>query len=93
MIVKLTVRLVHPHPDTNGRMERLLMNAMLALGGYTWTVVRIDDRTAYLAAPNRASIDTDIAPFAEFIAERVRWSCSNPRESRHRDVNTVGSSY
>ena len=65
---------VHPYPDGNGRMARFLMNAMLASGGYPWTVVRIEDRSAYLAALDRASIDTDIGPFAEFIAERVRWS-------------------
>jgi Fic family protein len=65
---------VHPYPDGNGRMARFLMNAMLASGGYPWTVVRVEDRTAYLAALDRASIDMDIAAFAGFIAERVRWS-------------------
>ena len=65
---------IHPYPDGNGRMARFLMNAMLASGGYPWTVVRVEDRTAYLAALDRASIDMDIAPFAAFLAERVRWS-------------------
>jgi Fic family protein len=65
---------VHPYPDGNGRMARFLMNAMLASGGYPWTVIRVEDRTAYLTALDRASIDMDIGPFAEFIAERVRWS-------------------
>jgi fido (protein-threonine AMPylation protein) len=65
---------VHPYPDGNGRIARFLMNAMLASGGYPWTVVRVEDRDAYLAALDRASIDTDIAPFAAFIADRVRWS-------------------
>jgi hypothetical protein len=37
-------------------------------------VVRIEDRSAYLVALDRASTDTDIGPFAEFLAERVRWS-------------------
>jgi hypothetical protein len=62
---------VHPYPDGNGRMARFLMNAMLASGGYPWTVIRVEDRTEYLAALDRASIDMDIGPFAEFIAERV----------------------
>lgn len=65
---------IHPYPDGNGRMARFLMNAMLASGGYPWTVVRVEDRNAYLAALDRASIDMDIAPFAGFLAERVRWS-------------------
>jgi fido (protein-threonine AMPylation protein) len=65
---------IHPYPDGNGRMARFLMNAMLASGGYPWTVIRLEDRDAYLAALDRASIDSDIAPFAKFIAERVQWS-------------------
>ena len=49
-------------------MARFLMNAMLASGGYPWTVVRVEDRGAYLAALDRASIDGDIRPFATFLA-------------------------
>jgi fido (protein-threonine AMPylation protein) len=63
---------VHPYPDGNGRIARFLMNAMLASGGYPWTVIRIEDRATYLATLDRASIDGDIGPFAEFIADRVR---------------------
>jgi hypothetical protein len=55
-------------------MARFLMNVMLASGGYPWTVIRVRDRKAYLAALDRASIDMDIKPFAAFIAERARWS-------------------
>jgi Fic family protein len=65
---------IHPYPDGNGRMARFLMNAMLASGGYPWTVIRVEDRKAYLAALDRASIDLKIEPFAGFIAERVRRS-------------------
>jgi hypothetical protein len=65
---------IHPYPDGNGRMARFLMNVMLASGGYSWTVIRVRDRNAYLAALDRASIDMDIKPFAALVAERVRWS-------------------
>lgn len=65
---------IHPYPDGNGRMARFVMNAMLASGGYPWTVIRVEDRDAYLFALDRASIDMDIAPFTAFVAERVRWS-------------------
>jgi hypothetical protein len=65
---------IHPFPDGNGRMARFLMNAMLASGGYSWTVIRVEDRAPYLAALDRASIDLDIGPFTSFLAERVRWS-------------------
>ncbi len=70
---------IHPYPDGNGRMARFLMNAMLASGGYPWTVIRVEDRTAYLTALDRASIDHEIGPLAEFIAERVRWSTEQIR--------------
>jgi hypothetical protein len=65
---------IHPYPDGNGRMARFLMNVMLASGGYPWTIIRVDDRDEYLAALDRASIDMDIKPFAQFVAERVKWS-------------------
>jgi len=65
---------IHPYPDGNGRMARFLMNAMLASGGYPWTVIRVEDRTEYLTALDRASIDMDIRPFSAFVAERVEWS-------------------
>ena len=65
---------IHPYPDGNYRMARFLMNAMLASGGYPWTIIRVEDRNAYLAALDRASIDLNIVPFADFVAQRVRWS-------------------
>jgi Fic family protein len=70
---------IHPYPDGNGRMARFLMNVMLASGGYPWTVIRVEDRDAYLAALDRASIDMDIKPFSAFVAERVQWSLEQPK--------------
>jgi fido (protein-threonine AMPylation protein) len=63
---------IHPYPDGNGRIARFLMNVMLASGGYPWTVIRVEDRASYLAALDRASVDSKIDIFAAFIAERVR---------------------
>jgi fido (protein-threonine AMPylation protein) len=65
---------IHPYPDGNGRIARFLMNAMLASGGYPWTVIRVEDRTAYLEALESASVGGDVGPFSQFIAERVNWS-------------------
>jgi fido (protein-threonine AMPylation protein) len=62
---------IHPYPDGNGRMARFLMNAMLASGGYSWTVIHVEDRAAYLAALDRASIEMSIETFAKFIANAV----------------------
>jgi len=63
---------IHPYMDGNGRIARFLMNLMLASGGYPWTVIRLEDRARYLTALDRASLDQDIGPFAQLIAERVQ---------------------
>jgi fido (protein-threonine AMPylation protein) len=68
---------IHPYPDGNGRVARFLMNAMLASGGFPWTVIRVEDRDSYLSALDRASVDMNIGPFAEFIAKRVQLSLKN----------------
>jgi len=62
---------IHPYMDGNGRMGRFLMNAMLASGGYPWTVIPVDKRAAYLTALEAASVEGDIAPFADFLAQCV----------------------
>ncbi len=79
---------IHPYPDGNGRMARFLMNAMLASGGYPWTVVRVEDRAAYLGALDRASIDADIHPFAVFIG-RAGELVARPGPSRTRKLTRV----
>jgi hypothetical protein len=63
---------IHPYPDGNGRMGRFLMNAMLASGGYPWTIVPFDRRSEYMAALEDASAGRIIKPFAKFIASLVR---------------------
>ena len=59
---------IHPYFDGNGRIGRFLMNAMLASGGYPWTIVRMKSRDQYMRALEAASVDRDIKPFASFIA-------------------------
>lgn len=65
---------IHPYPDGNGRMARFLMNAMLASGGHPWTIIRLEDRARYMQSLEVASIDFNIRPFAELVAERLDWS-------------------
>lgn len=62
---------IHPYMDGNGRIGRFLMNVMLASGGYPWTVVPVGERNAYMAALEKASVDQDITPFADFLARIV----------------------
>ena len=78
---------IRPYPDGNGRMARFLMNAMLAAGGYPWTVIRVEDREAYMKALESASVQMNIGPFAAVIAERVKRSMEQavgvPAGKRH----------
>jgi len=62
---------IHPYMDGNGRMGRFLMNVMLASGGYSWMVVPVEQRAEYMAALEEASVNQNIIPFAEFLAELV----------------------
>jgi len=50
-------------------------------GGYPRTIIRVEDCDVYLAALDRASIDMDIKPFAQFVAERVKWSMEPKKQS------------
>ncbi|MBA2669608.1 MAG: Fic family protein [Gemmatimonadetes bacterium] len=63
---------IHPYMDGNGRMGRFLMNAMLASGGYPWTVIRVEWRDRYMAALDSASSGGDIGPFAHLLADSVQ---------------------
>jgi Fic family protein len=65
---------IHPYIDRNGRIGRFLMNAMLASGGYRWTVVPLEQRDAYLAALEDASVRQNIIPFAQFLGTLVQES-------------------
>ncbi len=63
---------IHPFMDGNGRIGRFLMNAMLASGGYPWTIITKDKRNDYMSALEKASVGQDIAPFARFLAKMMK---------------------
>jgi hypothetical protein len=66
---------IHPYYDGNGRIGRFLMNTLLASGGYPWTVIRMSRRDVYMKALEAASVQGQITPLAEFIAQEMQaWS-------------------
>jgi Fic family protein len=73
---------IHPYMDGNGRMARFLMNAMLASGGYPWTVITIDNRNRYMKALEKASVESFIDDFARYLGQIV---------TKSMDAGTVGA--
>lgn len=63
---------IHPFLDGNGRTARFLMNVMLAAAGQPWTVIKVENRAAYMTALEAASVREDIVPFAKFLADALK---------------------
>ena len=62
---------IHPYGDGNGRIGRFLMNAMLASGGYPWTIIKLANRPTYMEALASASLGGEIEPFAKYVASEI----------------------
>jgi len=62
---------IHPYSDGNGRIGRFILNAILASGGYPWTVIRVEHRKAYMAALENASVRHDITDFTRFVVAEM----------------------
>jgi hypothetical protein len=67
---------IHPYMDGNGRMGRFLMNAMLASGGYPWTIIPVEWRDEYMQALEKASVGQDIESFTRFLGDLVKQGMS-----------------
>jgi len=68
---------IHPYMDGNGRLGRFMMNAMLASGGYPWTVIPLEKRSEYMAALEVASTEKNIEPFARLLGSLVQASLNS----------------
>ena len=62
---------IHPYIDGNGRLARFILNLMLARGGWPWTIVTMAVCSEYMEALEKASVESDIRPFARLINRLV----------------------
>lgn len=58
---------IHPFIDGNGRTTRLLMNLILQIHGYPMTVIRNEDRIAYLNSFETVRMMQSFEPFYDLI--------------------------
>jgi Fic family protein len=58
--------------DGNGRTARFAMNVMLAEGHYPWTIIPVSSRAPYMQALEKASVEKNIKPFAQFISDAIK---------------------
>jgi prophage maintenance system killer protein len=65
---------IHPFPDGNGRTSRFLMNSILVLSGYSWTVIRQTEKKNYFKALECASVENRIDEFNDFIKQELEVS-------------------
>jgi len=67
---------IHPFTDGNGRTARLLMNLDLMTFGYPPAIIRAEPkrRIEYLDSLETASIDGNLEPFEQVVAEAVEES-------------------
>lgn len=63
---------IHPFPDGNGRVGRLLLNLVLGAEGIPWVTIRAEERDAYFRALERGQVDGDILAWGRFLADRVK---------------------
>jgi len=62
---------IHPYPDGNGRIGRLLMNLVLGAEGQPWITIVADDRVEYFTALQRAQVDEKFRSWGQFLARRA----------------------
>ena len=53
--------------DGNGHTARFVMNSQLVTAGYPWVVIPVEQREAYMAALEQASVEGDVEAFVRFV--------------------------
>lgn len=70
-VVHASFEKIHPFSDGNGRVGRLLLNAMLLRADFAPALIREDRRRLYYAYLKRAQLDEDYSPLQDFLMDAV----------------------
>lgn len=62
---------IHPFSDGNGRVGRLLLNAMLLKQNLPPALILQEKRRFYMLYLNKAQLENDLSPLEDFIADAV----------------------
>lgn len=62
---------IHPFGDGNGRIGRLIMNAMLLKENFALAVIRQKEKHKYYSCLNTAQLKENIEPLEDFIVDSV----------------------
>jgi len=65
---------IHPFIDGNGRTARLLLNLYLMRNGYPPVIILRAERLKYIRTIMQSRAESDISPFANFVAKAVERS-------------------
>jgi fido (protein-threonine AMPylation protein) len=70
-LIHSTFERIHPFPDGNGRVGRLVLTHLLVRAGYPPAIIEKEERKKYLKALKRAD-EEDCGPLTELLARSVR---------------------
>lgn len=80
LLVHLEFVTIHPFPDGNGRLGRLLMNLCLMGGGLPWITVRNDERIPFFQSIEAAQVERDASAYIKFVWHLIRTAVNDARK-------------